>query len=84
MGAFSETFQHSKTVFVSLFNMILLTQYQGWSNYNLDPVLGVVRYYAYDSGVTREMVAGTIVASLLMTIFYLFMGYALFRRDELN
>lgn len=84
LGAFSEMFQHSKTVFVSLFNMILLTQYQGWSNYNLDPVLGVVRYYAYDSVVTREMVAGTIVASLLMTTFYLFMGYALFRRDELN
>ena len=75
---------HSKSFFVSIFNLSLLTSYDGWSIYNLDPSKGVVQYYAYNSGVSSEMVIGTIVVSLIMTAIYLFMGYALFRRDELG
>ena len=84
VGIFSDMFQHSRSVFVSLFNLLLLTEYEGWSSYNLDPSIGVIRYYAYDSSIPQGVVSGTIIASLLMTGFYLFMGYALFRRDELN
>ena len=75
---------HSKSFFVSIFNLSLLTSYDGWNIYNLDPSKGVVQYYAYNSGVSSEMVIGTIVVSLIMTAIYLFMGYALFRRDELG
>ena len=76
--------EHSKSVFISIFNMSLLTSYSGWQIYNLDPVKGIVKYSTYESSLSAELVIGTIVASLLMTGFYLFMGYALFRRDELN
>ena len=69
---------------VSLFNLKLLTEYDGWSIYNLDPHQGIVQYFSYDSSVSSGMVIGTIVVSLVMAGLYLFMGYALFRRDELN
>ena len=75
---------HSKSVYVSIFNMALLTNYSGWSIYNVDPKVGIVNYHSYISTVTPGLVIGTIAASLVMTAFYLFMGYALFRRDELN
>jgi hypothetical protein len=69
---------------VSIFNLKLLTEYDGWSIYNLDPQQGIVKYFSYDSSVSSGMVIGTIVVSLVMAGLYLFMGYALFRRDELN
>ena len=75
---------HSKSIFVSIFNMALLCDYKGWSIYNIDPSEGIVYYNSYESSVSSGLVIGTIVASLVMTVFYLFMGYALFRRDELN
>lgn len=76
--------QNGSNVFISIYNMKLLCTYDGWSTYNLDPVKGIVEYNAYNSSVTTSLVLGTIIVSLLMTAFYLFMGYALFRRDEMN
>ena len=70
-------------VYISIFNFKLLTSYESWNIYNTDPVRGIVEYSAYNSSVSPEMIIGTIVFSLAMTAFYLFMGYALFRRDEL-
>ncbi|MBQ2100254.1 MAG: hypothetical protein II477_04165 [Lachnospiraceae bacterium] len=84
IGGLGDMVRHSSSVFLSLFNMIALTEYDGWCNYNIDPTIGTIRYYAYDSSIPAGLVSGTIIASLLMTAFYLFMGYALFRRDELN
>ena len=74
----------SKNIFISIFNMALLLSFDSWSIYNLDPVKGLVTYNSYVSTVTPELVIGTITASLVMTAFYLFMGYALFRRDDLS
>ena len=74
----------SKNIFISIFNMALLLSFDSWSIYNLDPVNGLVTYNSYVSTVTPELVIGTITASLVMTAFYLFMGYALFRRDDLS
>ncbi len=71
-------------VYISIFNMGLLNSYDGWKIYNVDPVDGIVSYNSYIGTVTSGMVIGTVAASLLMVGFYLFMGYALFRRDELN
>ena len=84
MAILGDMFRYSKSVFVSLFNLLLLSDYQSWSTYNVDPSIGVVRYYTYQSAVSPSLVIGTIAASLVMTAFYLFMGYALFRRDEMN
>ena len=79
-----EMFGIPNSLYISIFNMGLLTEYGGWSIYNIDPGVGVVYYHAYDSSLTIGLVVGTVVVSLVMTAFYLFMGYALFRRDELN
>lgn len=81
---FAEMFSHAKSYYVSIFNFNLLTDYVGWSIYNIDPTVGVVKYNAFNSSLSSQMVCGTIICSLLVTAFYLFMGYALFRRDELN
>lgn len=80
----SEMMKNSKGFFISLFNLKLLTSYDGWNIYNVDPQAGVVNYSSYISSVSTKLVIGTIAVSLLMTAFYLFMGYALFRRDDLN
>ena len=81
---FIEMFSHTKSIYISIFNMALLTKFDGWSIYNVDPQVGIVEYNSYISSVSPGLVIGTIAASLVMTAFYLFMGYALFRRDELN
>ena len=70
--------------YISIFNMKWLMSYDGWSIYNLDPGQGIAYYNSYNSGLTSELVVETIVISLIMTVLYLFMGYALFRRDELK
>lgn len=80
----NEMLSYSKSVYVSIFNMGLLMSFDGWSIYNVDPGEGIQYYHSYVSSVSMQLVIGTIVVSLLMTAFYLFMGYALFRRDELN
>ena len=84
MEMISSMLDHSKSLYLSLFNIGLLTRYDGWSIYNVDPNLGIVNYHSYISALSPGVVIGTIAVSLAMTAFYLFMGYALFRRDELN
>ncbi|MBE5924207.1 MAG: hypothetical protein E7271_07050 [Lachnospiraceae bacterium] len=83
-GILGDLVGDGKNCFISIYNMKYLCSYEGWNTYNLDPVKGVVEYYAYNSTVTSSLVLGTVFASIIMIIFYLFMGYALFRRDELN
>ena len=84
VGVIGDMTGNKGSFLISLYNMKLLCSYDGWSTYNLDPIKGIVEYYAYNSAVTASLVRGTIGVSLLMIIFYLFMGYALFRRDEMN
>ena len=79
-----EMLSNSSNFFVSIFNFKLLTSYDGWSIYNVDPQSGIVQYNSYIGGLSPSLVIGTIMASLLMTAFYLFMGYSIFRRDDLN
>ena len=79
-----EMLSHAKSLYISTFNMGLLMNFDGWSIYNVDPDGGVVKYNSYISALSPGLVIGTILVSLVMTAFYLFMGYALFRRDELN
>ena len=80
----TEMMHNNKNIFISIFNFKLLTSFDGWSIYNVDPEAGVVYYNSYISSLSPKLVIGTVIASLLMTVFYLFLGYALFRRDELN
>ena len=78
-------FEINKTDYVtSISNINMLFDYKGWSTYNLDPTLGIVEYTSYNSSVSSGMIIWTIVVSLLVTTFYLFVGYSIFRRDELN
>ena len=79
-----EMLSNSNNFFISLFNFKLLTSYDGWSIYNVDPQVGIVEYNSYISSLSPNLIMGTIGASLLMTAFYLFMGYSIFRRDDLN
>ena len=76
--------KHSTGFAISLFNMNALMDYKGWNIYNLDPSIGIVEYNSYNSAIPAGLVVGTIVVSLLMTALYIFIGYALFRRDELS
>ncbi|MBR6402693.1 MAG: hypothetical protein IKS48_04865 [Eubacterium sp.] len=71
-------------VYISIYNMKMLTSFDSWNIYNTDPVEGIIEYSSYNSSLNSEMVIGTIVVSLALTAFYLFLGYALFRRDELS
>ena len=73
-----------KSYFSSISNLELLTAYEGWSIYNLDPAKGVVEYVAYDSSIDSKMVIGTIAVSLVMTAFYLILSYAVFRHDDID
>ncbi len=85
LAAFSCAFLAGHKSFVlSIFNLGLLVKYEGWSLYNLDPNAGIVRYYTYDSSLSPMLITGTVIVSLLMTAFYLALGYGLFRRDELK
>ena len=73
-----------KSYFSSISNLELLTAYEGWSIYNLDPAKGVVEYVAYDSSIDSKMVIGTIAVSMVMTAFYLILSYAVFRLDDID
>ncbi len=75
---------HTKSLYLSIFNFGFLTDYRGWSIYNIDPNIGIVKYSTFDSSLSSGLIVGTIIVSLAMTVFYLFMGYALFRRDDLH
>ena len=80
-----EQLEINKSSFVtSISNINMLFDFKGWSTYNLDPVDGIVQYTSYNSAVSSGMILWTIVVSLLVTAFYMFVGYSIFRRDELN
>ncbi len=74
----------AKHVWVSYYNMVLLTSYEGWSIYNVDPTQGVVNYTAYQSTLTPRMLVGTPVFSLLMIGCYLLATYGLFRKNDME
>ena len=40
--------------------------------------------YTIDNSLSATLVVGTILVSIIMTAFYLFAGYALFRREDMN
>lgn len=75
---------NSKSYLISLFNLNLLTDYPGWSLYNVSGNGGIIEYTAYKSAVTPELVIGTILVSLLMIAVYMTAGYAFFRRDDIG
>lgn len=74
----------NKSYYSAVSNLELLTDYKGWSIYNLDPVDGIVEYSAYDSSIDPKMVFGTIAVSLVMAAFYLILAYAVFRREDID
>lgn len=74
----------TSNVFISIFNMNYLMEFKGWSIYNLSPVKGVIKYQTADSSVFPAMVFGTIAASLVMSVLYTLVGYAIFRRNDIN
>ncbi|MCR5213699.1 MAG: hypothetical protein K6E10_04735 [Eubacterium sp.] len=76
--------ENGRSLYLSIFNLGLLTDYQGWNIYNIDPVSGIVEYNSYDSSISTGNIVGTILVSLIMTAFYIFMGYTLFRRDDIS
>ncbi|MBR1598660.1 MAG: hypothetical protein IJ661_07120 [Lachnospiraceae bacterium] len=80
----SDMITNNKNYLISLFNLNLLTDYPGWSLYNVSGNGGVIEYTAYKSAVTPELIIGTIVVSLLMIFVYMLAGYAFFRRDDLG
>ena len=66
------------------FNLNLLSAFEGWRVYNLSAADGIVYYATYDSGLSAEAIAGTILLSIALAAVYLLIGYALFQRDDLN
>ena len=79
----SGTVKDHTNFFTAMFNLNLLSGFNGWSVYNISNLRGLVTYAAFDSSVTVKMVAGTVIISLIATGIYLLLGYALFKRDEL-
>ena len=77
-------FDHGRSLYTSVFNIGLLGDFGAWEIYNLDPVNGVVYYGRYKSELDMDVIVGTILVSLIMTAFYLFMGYGIFRRDDMD
>ena len=69
---------------LSLFNLMKLSDFGGFSLYNVVPGVGVVEYTAKVCTTEPELIYGTIVVSLAMTAVYLLAGYAFFRRDDLD
>jgi hypothetical protein len=82
--ALVDILDHGKSLYTSIFNIGLLGDFSAWVIYNLDPVNGIAYYGRYKSELDKSVIVGTILVSLIMTIFYLFMGYGIFRRDDLD
>lgn len=80
----SDMVTNSKSYMISLFNLNLLTDYPGWSLYNVSGNGGIIEYHAYKSAVTPELIIGTILVSIVMTAVYMLAGYAFFRKDDLG
>lgn len=80
----SEMMKDSGNFSMSVFNMKYLLTFDSWNVYNLDPKVGIVEYQSFSSAMPSGLIGGTIVVSLIFAVIYLLVGYALFRRDELN
>lgn len=74
----------SSSVFISVYNLNYLMSYDVWSIYNPSPTRGIVKYASATGAIDSKMIVGTIIASCVMTLVYVFIGYALFRRNEMN
>lgn len=79
-----ETVGGSNDYATGYFSLRHVMDFTTWQTYNISPVKGIVEYYAYDASVSASLAVETIGISLLMTAVYLMIGYALFRRDDLN
>lgn len=71
-------------VFVGVYNLNYLMSYDKWSIYNISPTEGVVEYISAKGSIDSKMIAGTIIVSCVMTLVYMVIGYALFRKSEMN
>ncbi len=80
-GIFEEA---SSSVFVSIYNFSYLMGFDRWTIYNISPESGIIRYASATGSISSEMIVSTITASMLMTLVYVVLGYALFRRNEMN
>jgi hypothetical protein len=69
---------------LSIFNLMKLSEFGGFSLYNVVPGVGVVEYTAKVCTTEPELILGTILVSLAMAAVYLLAGYAFFRRDDLD
>lgn len=80
-----EQFNVNKSGYVTgIANINMLFDFKAWSTYNLDPVNGIVEYTSYNGSVSTGLILWTIAISILVTACYMFIGYSIFRRDELN
>ena len=80
----SDMVTDSKSYLMSLFNLNLLTDYPGWSLYNVSGNGGIVEYTAYKSAVAPGLIIGTIAVSVLMIFVYMLAGYAFFKKDDIG
>ena len=83
-GILSDSVSDNKNFLTSFYNFNLIGDCETIRTYNLDPVKGIVNYYAYDTAIDWKMIVGTIVVSLLVAAIYLIIGYAFYRREEIK
>lgn len=74
----------SSSVFISVYNLNYLMSFDTWSIYNLSPTKGIVKYSSATGAIDPKMIVATITVSSAMTLIYILIGYALFRRSEMN
>ena len=74
----------SLNIYISIFNLNLLMDMGGWKIYNISPTKGVITYQVGESMITPGLVIGTIAASVIMAVIYTALGYALFRKNDIN
>ena len=82
--ALVDILDHGKSIYTGIFNLGLLGDFSAWVIYNLDPANGIIYYGRFKSELEMDVIVGTIVVSLVMTVFYLFMAYGIFRRDDMD
>lgn len=74
----------SSSVLISFYNLNYLMSYDKWTIYNITQEMGIVKYTSAVGSIDGKMIIGTIAVSSAMTLIYLIIGYALFRRSEMN
>ena len=73
----------SDSVILSIYNLKHLMSFDTWEIYNLSSN-GIDRYRSAISTLPANLIASTMVVSLVMIGAYLLIGYALFRRSDLS